>query len=46
MIKKLNTAYMNAVKKNPKLKDVIEKASQMKWDLPNISQMEKEMLNL
>lgn len=41
MIVKLNDAYMTCINKNSQLKSVIENASNMKWDLPTISQLEK-----
>ena len=41
MIVKLNEAYTRCINKNPKLQHIIEKASRMMWDLPNISQLER-----
>ncbi|MBO7593367.1 MAG: Abi family protein [Salinivirgaceae bacterium] len=40
MIVGLNEAYMKCINKNPQLQTIIEEASQLKWDLPNISQLE------
>jgi abortive infection bacteriophage resistance protein len=41
MIVKLNDAYMRCINKNPKLQQIIESASNLMWDLPNISQLER-----
>lgn len=41
MIVKLNDAYMRCINKNPKLQQIIEDASNLMWDLPNISQLER-----
>ena len=41
MIISLNDAYMKSINKSPVLGQIIEDASQMKWDLPNISQLDK-----
>ena len=41
MIVKLNDAYMRCINKNPKLQQIIENASNLMWDLPNISQLER-----
>lgn len=41
MIVKLNDAYMRCINKNPKLRHIIESASNLMWDLPNISQLER-----
>ena len=41
MIVALNDTYMKTIKKNVLLKDVIENASHLAWDLPNISQLER-----
>lgn len=40
MVVSLNKAYMKCINKNPQLQTIIEDASQLKWDLPNISQLE------
>lgn len=42
MIVKLNDAYMRCINKNPKLQQIIESASNLMWDLPNISQLERQ----
>lgn len=41
MIISLNDAYMKSINKSLVLGQIIEDASQMKWDLPNISQLDK-----
>lgn len=41
MVIELNHAYMTCVHKSPKLKLKIESASQMKWELPYISELLK-----